>query len=232
MSSNADTASRYNKALHALKEHESMAVAGNLSLRFFDPEQGVDRPKQQYLHVSFASLRQRPRYTAIYLEGQRSDADGDQDFPFYVSDLILDRCAVPVGTDVDHTKSMKYYTSWQLAVHLATAFHRGIVMERLQYAVTDVPGAIRVHGADRLYDDIMDTQTRIVDDQDDAGGDDDDGVGDGNDDRGSGSGDRHRWHRLRGLGLLKSSAAATQKMIRIASKYKVSRIDVHMFWAS
>ena len=68
---------------------ESPNTAGLVALRFYagggDP---TARNKSDDIHFSFASLRQKPNYTSIYVQGIAEDPSREEEFPCRVSYLI------------------------------------------------------------------------------------------------------------------------------------------------
>ncbi len=126
------------------------------ALRFY-PNAGVNsRDKRNDLHFTFAALRQSPKYTAMYIEVSADEPDREQDFPFYVSDMVHQVRQVPQpGALVPGQKSMTVLTSWALAVLLCTRFDGvGVVMEVLQHTVTNVLKRIYVAGAEAFAQDV------------------------------------------------------------------------------
>ena len=46
------------------------------------------RDESKDVHYSFASLRRRPKCTAVYVYGEADDPNREVDLPFRVSDLV------------------------------------------------------------------------------------------------------------------------------------------------
>ena len=93
------------------------------ALRFYPNVDVANRDKRMDLHFTFAALRQNPKYTAMYIEGCADEPDREQDFPFYVSDVVYQVAQVPQpGTLVHGQKSMAVLTSWALDVLVCRRF--------------------------------------------------------------------------------------------------------------
>ena len=100
------------------------------------------------MHVTFASLRQNPRYAAMYVLGELVETSLDADFPFYVTDLIAFAAQVirPKAVE-DGSASLAVLRSWELAVLSCRRFSTGeVAMDLLQRTVTHHPKTILVTG--------------------------------------------------------------------------------------
>lgn len=101
----ADVLFRYDAVLQHLKAHESPAGVGAVTLRFY--EASADRRLANFTDdviVSFANLRQQPRYRAVYLEGEARDPFRAEDFPFMVCDSVVQENAVPQIVETDGSR--------------------------------------------------------------------------------------------------------------------------------
>ena len=130
----SDIAAEVASVMTHLKGFEGPNTIGT-ALRFYPNVDVANRDKRMDLHFTFAALRQNPKYTAMYNEGCADEPDREQDFPFYVSDIVYEVGQVPQpGALVHGQKSMVVLTSWALAVLVCRRFDgvRG-AMEVLQY---------------------------------------------------------------------------------------------------
>lgn len=153
-----DIIERYSTCIAHLKSQETAQAAGEAVFRFYagggDP---ACRDKGHDMHFSFAVLRQRPKYMAIYLRGVAEDPHREVDLPFRLSDEISRVGQMPrPGDPAPDQKSMIAVRSWQLAVLLCRRFTHGpVVMERLEHTVTPHLKTIVVTGVGMRCDDIL-----------------------------------------------------------------------------
>jgi hypothetical protein len=141
-----------------LRVLESPSSAGVTALRFFADTGQADRGRLADVHVTFASLRQNPKYTAMYIQGEVAETRRETEFPFHVTDMVFAQAQLPhpAPPDVTVDASLALLRSWELAVLLCERFEAGsVVMEQLQHTVTTQPKTIVVTGALRIVDDIM-----------------------------------------------------------------------------
>ena len=155
--SDADIKDAYAHVLSRLQGMYNQETAGTAVYRFrLIEELGELRegPAEE-IHVSFMSLRGKPRYTAVYMEMVKMAADGQT---YELIPSISEEAAVRVPSQGLHedTFTANMMTSWKLAVSVARLGrpHEHVVMESLRYAVTASPGVIHVTGADILHNDV------------------------------------------------------------------------------
>ena len=152
-----DITGRYEAVLSNIKHVESPETAGTTALRFCAVSDSEARDTSKDIHVWFASLRQSPRYYAVYFDGLATDrGPGNPEFPFYISDAITAGGAI-TGADFYHgteLKSIRNFTSFSLALLVARTFSGPIIMDELVHTVTRVTKTIYVTGYKRLIDDV------------------------------------------------------------------------------
>ena len=114
----------YKMALAAQRnigKFETATEAGNMILRFCRG----GNPVKEDLHLSFSSLRMRPKYHAEYTLMHRNSLaqDGDH-FPFRLTDSMIKDA--PTGIVVNCCKDylkLEQMTSWQMSLYVVKACH-------------------------------------------------------------------------------------------------------------
>jgi len=115
--------SRYSAVLENLKALETEASCGNVKYRFYlaEADSAEGRDKSVGLMYSFANLRRRPRYRAVYFKCVASQPFREHDCPFYLCEQVVDESAVKQFMAFDDTR-LQHTLSWQLAAFLAEQF--------------------------------------------------------------------------------------------------------------